>query len=189
MNGNLKGWMIAGVLSGAAMIARASAAETWTTAENDGRIEASIGGKTVFAWQAKPLAKPTGGEKFAGSAFLHPLRTPSGFEWTAIQPADHLHHFGLWWPWKYIEVNGVKMEVDMRHARRIEEIRIGDKVKVVKINIDDNPMTAGRFGVRGLPTFMIFQDGQVTATHLGAMNKSRLAEWLKESAPSLAQAV
>ena len=38
---------------------------------------------------------------------------------------------------------------------------LGDKVKVVKLNIDDNPLTAGRFGVRGLPTFMIFQDGKV----------------------------
>jgi thioredoxin 1 len=63
---------------------------------------------------------------------------------------------------------------------------LGDTVSVVKINIDDNPMTAGRFGVRGLPTFMIFQDGKVTATHLGAMSKTRMAEWLKESAPTLA---
>ena len=63
---------------------------------------------------------------------------------------------------------------------------LGDKVKVVKLNIDDNPLTSGRFGVRGLPTFMIFQDGKVTASHLGAMNKSRLVEWLKESAPSVA---
>ncbi len=63
---------------------------------------------------------------------------------------------------------------------------LGDKVKVVKLNIDDNPLTAGRFGVRGLPTFMIFQDGKVTATHLGAMSKSRMVEWLKESAPSVA---
>ncbi len=62
---------------------------------------------------------------------------------------------------------------------------LGDKVKVVKINIDDNPGSAGRFGVRGLPTFMIFQDGKVSATHLGAMNKTRMAEWLKESAPSI----
>jgi len=63
---------------------------------------------------------------------------------------------------------------------------LGDKVRVVKINIDDNPLTAGRFGVRGLPTFMIFQDGKVTATHLGAMIKSRMVEWFKESAPSVA---
>ena len=63
---------------------------------------------------------------------------------------------------------------------------LGDKVKVVKLNIDDNPLTSGRFGVRGLPTFMIFQNGKVTATHLGAMSKSRMVEWLKESAPTVA---
>ncbi len=63
---------------------------------------------------------------------------------------------------------------------------LGDKVKVVKVNIDDNPMMAGQLGVRGLPTFMVFQDGKVTATHLGAMNKTRLVEWLKESAPGVA---
>jgi thioredoxin 1 len=63
---------------------------------------------------------------------------------------------------------------------------MGDKVKVVKLNIDDNPLSAGRFGVRGLPTFMIFQDGKVSATHLGAMNKTRMVEWLKESAPGTA---
>jgi thioredoxin 1 len=62
---------------------------------------------------------------------------------------------------------------------------LAGQVKVVKLNIDDNPMTAGRFGVRGLPTFMIFQDGKVTATHLGAMSKSRMVEWLKESTPSV----
>ena len=63
---------------------------------------------------------------------------------------------------------------------------LGGKVKVGELNIDDNPLTSGRFGVRGLPTFMIFQDGKVTATHLGAMSKSRMVEWLKESAPTVA---
>ena len=63
---------------------------------------------------------------------------------------------------------------------------LGDKVKVVKLKIDDTPLTSGRFGVRGLPTFMIFQDGKVSATHLGAMSKTRMVEWLKESAPSVA---
>ena len=80
----------------------------WTTAERDGRVEARRGDTLMFAWQSSPLEKPAGGGKFAGSAFLHPLRTPSGFEWTAIQPADHLHHFGLWWPWKFIEVDGTR---------------------------------------------------------------------------------
>lgn len=55
------------------------------------------------------------------------------------------------------------------------------KVKVAKINVDDNPMTAGQYGVRGLPTLMLFKDGKVTATHLGAMSKQRISEWIKES--------
>jgi hypothetical protein len=78
----------------------------WTASEQNGRIEARRGETLMFAWRNFPLEKPEGGGKFAGSAFLHPLRTPSGFEWTTIQPADHLHHFGLWWPWKFIEVDG-----------------------------------------------------------------------------------
>jgi thioredoxin 1 len=64
---------------------------------------------------------------------------------------------------------------------------LGGKVKVVKLNIDDQPLSAQRFGVRGLPTFMIFQDGKVAATHLGAMSKARMIEWLKQSAPSVAE--
>src|SRR6201996_9468150 len=63
------------------------------------------------------------------------------------------------------------------HLEALSE-ELGGNASVVKINIDDNPMTAGRFGVRGLPTFMVFQDGKVTATHLGAMSKTRMAEWL-----------
>lgn len=87
----------------------ASAAEPagpWTTATRAGRLEASHGGSLLLAWQREPLAAPVGGARFAASAFFHPLRTPSGFEWTTVQPADHLHHLGLWWPWKFIEVDG-----------------------------------------------------------------------------------
>jgi len=72
------------------------------------RLEFRQGGNVVFGWQQEPLANPAGGEKFAASAFIHPLRTPAGFECTTIQPSDHLHHLGLWWPWKYIEVDGKK---------------------------------------------------------------------------------
>ena len=101
----MAGWMTALVLSGTAA---AEQAGKWTTLEKDGRFEANYNGTLMLGWQAAPLAKPVGGEKFAGSAFLHPLRTPAGFEWTTIQPDDHKHHFGLWWPWKYIEVDGTK---------------------------------------------------------------------------------
>lgn len=80
----------------------------WSVAETGGKLEARFSDKPLLTWQAKPLENPVGGAKFAGSAFLHPLRTPAGFEWTAAQPADHKHHFGLWWPWKFIEVEGNK---------------------------------------------------------------------------------
>lgn len=80
----------------------------WSSTQHDGRLEATHNGALVFGWQIAPMAQPKGGPKFASSAFLHPLRTPAGFEWTQIQPSDHLHHLGLWWPWKYVEVEGKK---------------------------------------------------------------------------------
>ena len=105
----MKPLIIPGILlSALTSIVSADAPSLWKTNEAGGKIEASQGGKPLLTWQAKPLENPVGGAKFAGSAFLHPLRTPAGFEWTAAQPADHKHHFGLWWPWKYIEVDGNK---------------------------------------------------------------------------------
>ena len=55
---------------------------------------------------------------------------------------------------------------------------LGDKLKVVKMNIDDSPETPTNFGVRGIPTLIMFKDGQAVATHSGAMTKSKLAEWV-----------
>jgi hypothetical protein len=97
-----------GVVGGAlvSVTAAAESAGSWTTATRAGRVEARHGETLLLAWQSEPLAAPLGGAKFAASAFLHPLRTPTGFEWTTLQPADHLHHLGLWWPWKFIEVDG-----------------------------------------------------------------------------------
>lgn len=65
----------------------------------------------------------------------------------------------------------------------LEEIaaELGDKVSIAKINIDDNPATPGKYGVRGIPTLMIFKDGQVAATKVGAMPKSKIVEWINES--------
>ena len=63
----------------------------------------------------------------------------------------------------------------------LEEIaaEMGDRVQVVKLNIDDNPMTPGRYGVRGIPTLMIFKGGKLTATKVGAAPKSALAAWIR----------
>lgn len=68
----------------------------------------------------------------------------------------------------------------------LEEIarEMGDRVTVAKINIDENPMTPGRYGVRGIPTLMVFKDGKVAATKVGAMPKSKIVEWLNESIPA-----
>jgi thioredoxin 1 len=52
------------------------------------------------------------------------------------------------------------------------------KLTVVKINIDENPQTPQRYGVRGIPTLMIFKDGEVDATKVGALPKGQLAEFI-----------
>jgi thioredoxin 1 len=65
----------------------------------------------------------------------------------------------------------------------LEEIaaEMGERIIVAKLNIDENPMTPGRYGVRGIPTLMVFKDGKVAATKVGAMPKSKIVEWLNES--------
>ncbi|MDP7164606.1 MAG: thioredoxin TrxA [Alphaproteobacteria bacterium] len=52
-------------------------------------------------------------------------------------------------------------------------------ITVAKLNIDDNPVTPTKFGVRGIPTLMLFKDGQVAATKVGALPKGKLVEWIE----------
>lgn len=52
------------------------------------------------------------------------------------------------------------------------------RLKVVKLNIDDNQATPPRFGIRGIPTLMIFKNGNVEATRVGALSKSQLAAFI-----------
>ena len=61
----------------------------------------------------------------------------------------------------------------------VEELsnEMGDKVKVVKINIDESPDAPTKYGVRGIPTLMVFKDGAVADTKVGGMSKSQLTEW------------
>jgi len=54
------------------------------------------------------------------------------------------------------------------------------QVTVAKINIDDNPNTPGKYGVRGIPTLMLFSDGNVQGTKVGAVNKTKLIEFIDE---------
>ena len=65
----------------------------------------------------------------------------------------------------------------------LEEIsnELAGKVVIAKLNIDENPHVPTKYGVRGIPTMMIFQDGQVAATKVGALPKSKIKEWIESS--------
>ena len=62
----------------------------------------------------------------------------------------------------------------------LEEIGVeyAGKIKVSKLNIDENPETPPRYGIRGIPTLMLFKNGEVEATKVGALSKSQLAAFL-----------
>jgi len=53
-----------------------------------------------------------------------------------------------------------------------------DRVRVAKLNIDDNPNTPPRYGIRGIPTLMLFKEGEVEATKVGAVSKSQLTAFI-----------
>lgn len=68
-------------------------------------------------------------------------------------------------------------------APMLEEIsgEMAGKVKIAKINIDENPNTPSRYGVRAIPTLMLFKNGQVAGTQIGVQPKGRLVDWIRQS--------
>lgn len=66
-------------------------------------------------------------------------------------------------------------------APALEEIaaELGDKIVIGKINIDNNPMSPSKYGVRGIPTLIIFKNGQPAAMKVGALTKNKLMEWIE----------
>ena len=52
------------------------------------------------------------------------------------------------------------------------------RLKIAKLNIDENPSTPPKYGIRGIPTLMLFKDGNVEATKVGSLSKSQLAAFL-----------
>ena len=66
-------------------------------------------------------------------------------------------------------------------APALEEISNshGEQVTIVKINIDENPDTPGKYGVRGIPTMLLFKNGEVAATKVGAAPRGQLQTWLE----------
>ena len=56
-----------------------------------------------------------------------------------------------------------------------------DTLKVVKLNIDENPITPQKYGIRGIPTLMLFKNGKLVDTQVGSVPKSSLNEWIENS--------
>ncbi|HLR82932.1 MAG TPA: thioredoxin TrxA [Paenalcaligenes sp.] len=56
-----------------------------------------------------------------------------------------------------------------------------NRVTIAKVNVDENPDTAAKYGVRGIPTLMLFKDGEVSQTKVGALSKAQLYQFLDES--------
>ena len=66
-------------------------------------------------------------------------------------------------------------------APALEEIaaELGDKVTIAKINIDENPNTPGKYGVRGIPTMLLFKGGEAVAQKVGAAPRGQIQQWLE----------
>ena len=68
-------------------------------------------------------------------------------------------------------------------APALEQIaaELGGQVTIAKVNIEDSPAVPSRYGVRGIPTLMLFKDGQMASMKVGAMPKQKILEWLGEA--------
>ena len=62
----------------------------------------------------------------------------------------------------------------------LEEIAgaMGDKVKIVKLNVDENPNTAAKYGIMSIPTLMLFKNGEIASRQVGAAPKQKLQQWI-----------
>jgi len=65
-------------------------------------------------------------------------------------------------------------------APALEEIagQLGNKVKIVKLNVDENPNTAAKYGIMSIPTLMLFKNGEIASRQVGAAPKQKLHQWI-----------
>ena len=69
-------------------------------------------------------------------------------------------------------------------APALEEIsgQVGDKVKIVKLNVDENPNTAAKYGIMSIPTLLMFKNGEISLRQVGAAPKQKLHQWISGAA-------
>ena len=58
---------------------------------------------------------------------------------------------------------------------------LGDKVKIVKLNVDENPDTAAKYGIMSIPTLMLFKNGEIASRQVGAAPKQKLQQWISSA--------
>jgi thioredoxin 1 len=69
-------------------------------------------------------------------------------------------------------------------APALEEISgsLGSKVKIVKLNVDENPQTAAKYGIMSIPTLLMFKNGELASRQVGAAQKAKLEQWITTGA-------
>ena len=75
-------------------------------------------------------------------------------------------------------------------APALEEIgaSMAGELTILKLNVDDSPVTPTKYGIVQIPTLLLFNNGQVVAQHRGAVQKSRLVQWIQSSLPATSSA-
>ena len=103
----------------------------------------------------------------------HPVAVTDGTFQTEVLEADTPVLVDFWAEW----CQPCKMIAP--HLEKIASEQEG-KLKIAKVNVDENPRMMSEFRIRGIPTLILFKDGQIAATKIGSLPKSKLYEWIQQ---------